>query len=136
MLITLGIVSVFFTPPVVHAQEGCSVATLQGEYLVTGKADHPSGQPDHTFPRVMIAVWTFDGAGNMYGLNTSSDGGVIRRRSPIAATYDLDSDCNGTLTFLGASMSEWELFVNTDGSGSETLRLTDGTISTRSLRKR
>jgi hypothetical protein len=25
------------TPSVVHAQEGCSVATLQGEYLVTGE---------------------------------------------------------------------------------------------------
>jgi len=65
--ITLGIVSVFalglvhkvptavtrrmlITPPVVHAQEGCSVATLQGEYLVSGRADHPSGQPDPTIP--------------------------------------------------------------------------------------
>ncbi len=122
-LITLGIVSVFvfgllrnvptavsprrlIAPPVVHAQGGCSVATLQGEYLVTGRAVNPSGQSDPTFPRVMIAVWTFDGAGNMSGLNTTSEGGLIRRRALVAATYALDSDCNGTLTFLGSSMSE------------------------------
>jgi hypothetical protein len=30
----------------VDPQEGCSVATLQGEYLVTGRADHSSGMHD------------------------------------------------------------------------------------------
>lgn len=123
-------------PQVVHAQEGCSVASLHGEYLMTGRSDNRSGSPDPTMPRVMIAVWIFDGQGNLSGFETTSAGGEIRRRSPVAATYTLDPDCTGTLTFSGASMSEWELFITTDGSAGETLRLTDGTIATRSFKKR
>jgi hypothetical protein len=119
----------------VHAKDGCSLDTLQGSYLVTGRADAPNGILDPSFPRVHLAVWNFDGQGNVSGFATASDGGKILRRTPIAATYTLDSDCTGTFTFV-PGMPGWELFVTSDGKKGRTLNLNEGTIATRSFERR
>ena len=119
----------------VQAQEECSVATLQGDYLVTGGAQARVDQRDDPmFPVVSVAVNIFDGAGDMSGFATQSLGGVIRQRVPIAATYTLDADCTGTLTFGGGS--HWEIFVTRDGREGAYIRVDDGFIATRSIKKR
>jgi hypothetical protein len=120
--------------PQEHAKERCSVETLRGSYLVAGRGEAPIGEQNANFPTVTIAVWNFDGRGNMSGFGTASAGGTITRRLPLTATYTLDSDCTGTFQF--GSGAGWELFVTFDGSEGETLNLNTGSIATRSFKRR
>ncbi len=123
----------------VGAQE-CSVATLDGDYLVTGGAQARADQADDpTYPRVVVSEWTFDGEGNQSGFATMSHGGQIIYRQPTTATYTLDSDCVGVLTF--AAGPQWHLVVTKDGSEGAALRIDvdemgRGSIATRAFKKR
>ena len=63
----------------------------------------------------------------------AQDGGS--RRTPVTATYTLDSDCTGTFTFV-PGMPGWELVVTSDGKEGRTLNLNEGTIGTRSFERR
>ena len=120
--------------PKVEAQEECSVATLQGDYLLTGGAQARIDQSDDpTFPRVTLGVHTFDGAGNLSGFNTMSHGGQILRNT-VAATYTLNSDCTGTITFPAIN-ANWEIVVTRDGREGAYIRVDEGTIATRSIKK-
>ncbi len=139
MSMTLVVASIFVLGLVgnVQAQEQCSLATLQGDYLVTGRSDPPGY--DHAaggFPASFIAVWIFD-EGNISGFNTQSLGGLIRRL-PVNGTYELDPDrdCAYTLTFGVAQVAYWDLFVTRDGSEGAALRTDDGFIATRYIKKR
>ncbi len=68
-------------PNVQAKEKGCTLATLQGDYLVTSAAQARFDQSDDpTFPRVSAGVNTFDGEGHMSGFNTASQGGQITRR--------------------------------------------------------
>ena len=121
----------------VHAagNERCSLGTLQGEYLVTGRADARSDEPDPTYPRVAIGVWTFDGKGGVTGFNTQSAGGVISRGS-FSGTYAFDpSNCTSTLE-LGMKPAHWDLFMTAEGSEGAAVRTDNGNIATRYIKKR
>jgi len=84
----------------VHAQGGCSVATLTGNYgiVLTG-----AGAPGHsvkgknTFPYAAVGVITFDGTGNFSQTYTIVFNGVASAASDVG-TYTVNSDCSGTLT--------------------------------------
>ncbi len=118
----------------VQAQEECSVATLQGDYLVTGGAQARIDQSENpTFPRVALAVHIFDGNGGLTGSTTMSHGGQIIENPNLQATYTLDSDCTGLLTFADA---QWRIVVTRDGREGAYLRIDPGTIATRSIKKR
>jgi hypothetical protein len=82
-----------------------------------------------------LAVWNFDREGNVSGFATSSAGGVILRRAPVTATYTLDSDCTGPLTFE-AAQAHWDIVVTRDGREGAYIRVDDGTIATRYIKKR
>jgi hypothetical protein len=122
-------------PSLLAAQgDDCSVATLQGDYLWTGRADRAPDAQETNFPRVFLGVMTFDGAGNLSATSTSSSGGVISRGvSP--GSYTLESDCTGTMTFE-ASGTQWDMVITTDGNEGQLIRTDDGTIATRSFKKR
>jgi hypothetical protein len=122
--------------PAAHADEECSVNTLQGSYLVTGRADPQNGAVNSTFPREHLAVWNFDGQGNMSGFATASDGGTITYRQPVTATYTLDSNCTGKLMFVPGGGEGWELIVTHEGSEGRLLSLNSGSIATRSIKRR
>jgi hypothetical protein len=106
----------------VQAREECSVATLQGEYLVTGEAAARFDQlDDPSFPRTAIAVWNLDGHGILTGFTIQSLGGEIRR-SNLNATYTMDSDrCVATVTFAGNQ--QWEMVITRDGSEGAAIRV-------------
>ncbi len=117
--------------PSPHADEGCSVATLEGAYVETGRQDTPADDPQPTFPRVFAGVYTFDGNGNMSILQTRSDGGVIRRQT-VETTYTLDSNCSGHVT---TPLAEFDMYTTRDGKKGYLIRTDDGTISTRVFEK-
>ncbi len=116
-----------------HQDEECSVATLFGDYLFTGRADNPAYAHTAGFPRAFAGVFTFDGEGKMSGVSSQSLGGVIRRVN-VSATYTLDSDCTGTLTFASDGQL-FQIFIARDGSEGNFIRADEGTIATRTIKR-
>jgi len=88
--------------PVVHAQSGCSDATLSGNYAVVytgfGTRGHTSKGPTNT-PGAVVGVLTFDGAGSITASYTAVfNGSVSTTSTPDVGTYSVNSDCTGTTT--------------------------------------
>jgi len=84
----------------VHAQGGCSNATLTGNYaFIYSGAFSPSGTGKNTFGDAAVGVLIFDGAGNLSLTYTDvSNGKVISTSVPDTGTYTVNSDCTGSLT--------------------------------------
>ena len=76
------------------AQESCSLASLKGQYVFTGRGFIEVVQPG--VQRMHYGVFVFDGAGKFAGKQSSSRGGKIGREK-IEGAYTLDSDCTGTM---------------------------------------
>lgn len=113
----------------VQAQEECSVATLQGDYLMTGTTlDSPVGR------EVIISIFTFDGEGTLTTRGTRSREGVIIDMT-LTASYELDSDCDGTVTLI-PSGATWRMVVTRDRSEGALIRTNDGWMATRYIKKR
>ncbi len=110
----------------------CSVATLFGDYLFTGSADAPMYEHIATFPRVFAGVYTFDGEGNMSGVASQSRGGVTVSKILVKATYTLDSECMGTITFH-PDEQHFDMFIARDGNDGNFIRVDQGTIATRTI---
>jgi hypothetical protein len=132
MPLTLAIASLI-VPGFAFAEEHeCSVATLYGDYLFTGSADAPMYEHIATFPRVFAGVYTFDGEGKMSGVASQSRGGVTVTKIPVNATYTLDSECMGTLTFH-PDEQHFDIFIAQDGDEGNFIRVDAGTIATRAI---
>ena len=110
----------------------CSVATLFGDYLFTGRADAPMYEHIATFPRVFAGVYTFDGEGNLSGVASQSRGGVTVSKILVKATYTLDSECMGTVTFH-PDEQHFDMFIARDGNDGNFIRVDQGTIATRTI---
>jgi hypothetical protein len=117
-----------------HQDEECSVATLFGDYLFTGRADAPAYAHTPGLPSVFAGVFTFNGEGEMSGVSSQSRGGVILARRNVSATYILDSDCMGTITFSGGE--RFDIFIARDGSEGNFVRVDEGNIATRAIKRR
>jgi len=92
--------------PAVHAQGGCSVATLTGNYSFTATgatAPSRSGRGKNNVPFAAVGVITFDGAGNFSDTYTVVLNGVASPASDVG-TYTVNSDCSGTLTDTTVNM--------------------------------
>jgi hypothetical protein len=86
----------------VHAQGGCSNATLTGNYpfIYTGaNAPGHSVRGKNTFGNAAVGVFTFDGAGNNSATYTAVfNGSAFSTSVPDTGTYTVNSDCTGTAT--------------------------------------
>src|ERR1700736_5230970 len=85
-MVGLGVLHLRSTPKV-HAQNGCSAATLQGTYIFMNKADAPGYAHQPGQPTAVAGVRTFDGVGSLFQLATVSIGGTIVRRDSLKGTY-------------------------------------------------
>jgi hypothetical protein len=130
--LTLAIAGLI-VPGVAFAEEHeCSVATLFGDYLFTGSADAPMYEHVATFPRAFAGVYTFDGEGNMSGVASQSRGGVTVTKISVQATYTLESECTGTITFH-PDEQHFDIFIAQDGSEGNFIRVDAGTVATRTI---
>ena len=111
----------------VQAQEGCSVATLQGTYLFDGRTDAPEYAHDVPgFPGLNAGLGTFDGEGNLSQVSTVSNGGDITQGLRESGVYTLGADCTGTITIAG--VSNFDIYVSSDGTELVAIRTDDGRI--------
>jgi len=98
------------------AQEQCSLRTLKGQYVLSGRGYIDPGDPG--VQRVHRGLLVFDGAGNVSGKQSSSRGGKIGHEK-LQGTYTLGGDCSGTMTFGSVakpgSQIHWDVYVTQDG---------------------
>ena len=118
--------------PRVHAQEGCTLTTLQGNYLVTVRRDNRIDPLDPMLPLVAAGIRTFDGEGNLSQVASDSRGGTITRQIAATGIYTLDSDCKGTMTINGR---HWDIYVAEDGSEGVATGTDDGTIAAQTFKR-
>ena len=118
----------------VQARHGCSVGTLQGEYLFYNRNDAPGYAHGPLFPELVVGVRTFDGEGNLSQVWDRSRGGEITQGSQDTGVYTLGDDCIGTMLIAGDR--RWDLFVTEDGSEGVAIRTDDGRIGFGTLKKR
>ncbi len=110
----------------------CSEATLQGEYLIIGRADSRSDSPNPTRPLVFAGVRTFDGEGNLSQIETVSRGGEILHEEE-RGTYTLDSNCIGEMT---VATRTFDIFVARDGSEGVAVGTATGGIASHTFKRR
>ena len=117
--------------PVVHAQSGCSNATLSGNYVFTYDGWNSKRNNKATeLPIAAVGVGTFDGAGNAtFSYNSAFDGSIGSTTTPDVGTYAVNSDCTFTIsdpaagqTWAGAIIgggTEWSTIVTSTGYTAE-----------------
>jgi hypothetical protein len=123
------------------AQEKCTVGTLKGQYVFTGRGFVEALQPG--VQRMHYGVFVFDGAGKFTGKQSSSRGGRIGREK-LEGTYTLESDCSGTMSFRTISSGSdlnpdiqlhWDVYVTGDGKRGHMIRMDEGNMAVRSFEK-
>jgi hypothetical protein len=132
MSLTLAMVGLIAPGLALADDHECSVATLFGDYLFIGSADAPMYEHIATFPRAFAGVYTFDGEGNMSGIASQSRGGLTVSKTLVRATYTLDSECTGTITFH-PDEQHFDMFIARDGNDGNFIRVDQGTIATRTI---
>jgi hypothetical protein len=107
----------------VHAQGGCSVGNVAGNYGFTfsGFGTHsPKGHGASNVPFYGEGLGTSDGAGNFSAVFDYSFNGKSSTGTPYTATYTVNSDCTGLLTATPGSGGDDFAFVIVSG-GAEIL---------------
>jgi hypothetical protein len=105
--------------PAVHAQGGCSVATLNGNY---GFKNTGFTTPSHSvtgteIPVAVLGLDMFDGAGNISVTNgTLAVKGKIFTGGTTSGTYTVNPDCTGSITYTaGVAAGETQNMVIVNG---------------------
>jgi hypothetical protein len=104
-----------------YAQSGCSVATLTGNYAVSGTGFTTPRSPEkgHEDPIAAVGVLAFDGAGNISFSYTFAFLGVIYTNQTGSGTYTLNSDCTGSISFTTGDAAGATFNVVIIGGGAE-----------------
>lgn len=118
------------------ADEKCTVGTLRGQYVFTGRGFIEALEP--SVQRMHYGYFNFDGSGKLIGKQSSSRGGKVGREK-LEGTYTLESDCSGTISFSFAANSRsethWDVYVTTDGRKGHMIRMDEGNMAVRSFEK-
>jgi hypothetical protein len=123
------------------AQQKCSLKSLSGQYVFTGRGYIEALQPG--VERVHYGIFIFDGAGKFTGKQSSSRGGKIGRER-LDGTYTLETDCSGTMTFRTISSQSdlnpkleihWDVYVTADGKKGHMIRMDEGNMAVRSFER-
>jgi len=131
---TLALVS--FLPAMSAAQAQCTTATLQGQFVFTGRGFIEAAEPG--IQRVHYGIFVFDGVEKLTGKQSSSRGGKIGREK-LAGSYTLDADCTGTMEFglvpNHGGLTHWDLYVTEDHKHGHIIRMDEGSMAVRSFEK-
>ena len=104
----------------VHAQSGCSNATLIGNYGFSFGGFQIQHGTQRSVPFYGAGLGTFDGRGNVSATFNFGVNGNITTNQPYTATYTVNSDCTGSVTATPESGGDNFSFVIV-GGGAEVL---------------
>jgi hypothetical protein len=118
--------------PVVHADRGCSNATLLGNYGFTFQGFDIPGADGQQVPFAGAGVLGFNGAGNAsISFSATALGGVISLGGTGTGPYTVNSDCSGTITFTTGDAAGETLAMEVVGGGREMLGI--ATLNTQTI---
>ena len=114
--------------PALHAQGGCALSTLTGNYGFTSTsfvALNPTNSHSPFVPEADVGLASFDGAGNLSVTFTDVFNGLVTQGNSETGTYTVTSGCTGSITLSGVVTNQMvivsggtEIFViETDASG-------------------
>lgn len=117
----------------VHAQNGCSNATLSGNYLFHYSGFNSKRNNYATeLPIAAVGVGTFDGAGNAsFSYHDAFNGHVGETSTPDIGTYSVNSDCTFTLADPAAGQT-WAGAIVGAGAEFDTIVTVTGYTATMS----
>jgi hypothetical protein len=133
VLLLIGVVAMVIwarriaAPPKIHADEGCTNASLNGAY----------GYSQSGFfygPNLGIfggmGRFVADGNGALTGADTLSiDGSAVRRK--YTGTYSIASDCTGSIVFqIGSGTTNFDVVLNNNGQEVNLVETDSNTIIT------
>ena len=120
---------------VVHAQSGCTDATLTGNYGFSdsGFVSNNRTGSGNEVPLSAVGVLTFDGAGNASISYTVADNGTILTNVTGSGTYAVDSGCAGSISFTSGAAAGITFNIVTVGGGTEVLGIPTVTGTTQTL---
>ena len=122
--------------PVVHAQSGCGVGTLTGNYGFIQPAGFTHTKPNGKgadVPWQFEGLSTFDGAGNASATYAGAINGQVFTNQTTAGTYTVNSDCTGSLAWTSGDAAGYTAnFVIVDG-GTEVFAVSTGSGDTASV---
>jgi hypothetical protein len=103
----------------------CSNRTLKGSYGLYG-----DGTVIGVGPTAVIAIFTYDGAGNLTGTGTSKVNGNVSHFT-LTGTYAVDEDCNvsDTVLFPSGATATHEYVIVDNGKEFFFLNSTPGTVT-------
>lgn len=122
--------------PIVHAQNGCSNATLSGNYLFHYSGFNSKKNNYATeLPIAAVGVGTFDGAGNVaFSYNDAFNGHIGATTTPDIGTYSVNPDCTFTLADPAAGQT-WAGAIVGGGAEFDTIVTVTGYTATMSGKK-
>jgi hypothetical protein len=139
LLLGMGLFTAGLENPLqVHAQEGCTVKTLEGNYIYAQDGFNVEGQTaKHRTPFAQSGKEFFDGAGKMSGVFTASLHGQIVRGN-YAGTYTVNADCTGTVTFTdnAGQTFHFDVFIADGGKEFAFIQTDAGVVTAAYERKR
>jgi len=127
----------------VSAAAQCSNATASGvyRYIWTGYGSFgAAGQivpprPNGPFtPFAAVGLATFNGDGTSSNVDTVQVAGVVFNRT-FTNTYQIESDCRGTVTAQGASAPTANIVVAPDGSEILFINVIEGVVISGSYKR-
>ncbi|HEV2376600.1 MAG TPA: hypothetical protein VGS19_31045 [Streptosporangiaceae bacterium] len=94
----------------------CGLGTLQGTYLFAATGSLVSSTGTAT-PFAFSGHETYNGAGGVQGVLTSSNDGTIARGTTFTGTYTVAADCTGALTVMvNGSAAHYDLYIAPSGN--------------------
>jgi len=116
----------------VHAQGGCSVATLTGNYAFSapGFSTVSKSVKGNEVPIAAVGVFALDGAGNVSTSYTLAFRGIITPGLTGTGTYTVNSDCTGSISFTGGDAAGLNFNMVIIGGGAEIFGILASPTST------
>ena len=118
-----------------YAGNGCSVATLRGNYAFYYLGNLTDPNTGAVTPFDAVGVFTFDGAGNVSGTFTLAANGTITTGNPYTATYTVNADCTGVINGTNGDDSGNIVIEGGGGKEVEGIDTSSGTSAIFTLKK-
>jgi hypothetical protein len=106
----------------VYAQNGCSLASLTGNYAFSHSGFTSKNLKGNPLPAAAVGVFTFDGAGNFSANFTDMSPGkptYIAVQGTGSGSYTVNSDCTGSAAFTTGSVAGLTFNLVIIGGGIE-----------------
>lgn len=118
--------------PAVYAASGCSNAALNSNYGFI----QPAGFTTHNAPTgnevpwQFVGVETFDGKGNTIVRYTAAVDGAISQNQASAGTYNVNSNCTGSLAFTEGDAAGLTFDIAISGGGADVFAISTNSGNT------